>query len=169
MTSLGPYIEIADIKHKYTFSNIKKDIILDNESISGILSNGSYTKFLYIVKKANMLDILNNSVSEYTLFAPTDENIKDISLKFIQDNLDILLCRKIVLGSLLDKKLYSRYLLFCKSGFYKTKNNTKLFINFKNNIFELNNDIKILKLDIKTSNGVIHNIDNIISPYNFTN
>ena len=29
MTSLGPYIEITDIKHKYTFSNIKKDIIFN--------------------------------------------------------------------------------------------------------------------------------------------
>ena len=169
MTSLGPYVEISDLKHKYTFSNIKKDIILDNTSISGILSNGYYTKFLYIVKKANMLDILNNSISEFTLFAPADENIKNISLEFIQHNLDLLLCRKIVLGSLLDRKLYSKYLLFCKSGFYKTKNNNKLFINLKNNIFEINNDIKILKLDIKASNGVIHNIDNIITPYVFTN
>jgi len=165
MTSLGPYVEISDIKYKYTFSNVKKDIIIDKTSISGILSNGMYNKFLYIVKKANMLDNLNHNMSEYTLFAPTDENIKDISIKFIDDNFDLLLCRKIVLGSLLNKKLHSRYLLFCKSGFYKTKYDSKLFINLKNNNFEINNKIKILKLDITASNGIIHNIDNIIYPY----
>ena len=165
MTSLGPYVEISDIKYKYTFSNVNKDIILDNSSISGILNNGMYNKFLHIVKKANMLDNLNNCISEYTLFAPTDENIKDISIKFIEDNFDLLLCRQIVLGSLLNKKLHSRYLIFCKSGFYKTKYDSKLFINLKNNNFEINNKIKILKLDINASNGVIHNIDNIIYPY----
>ena len=58
MTSAGPYNQSYDMTHMYNFTDLRgclpKKVVCPN-TISGILnSNPNFSKFLSIVKKANM-------------------------------------------------------------------------------------------------------------------
>ena len=164
MTSSGPYVQATDMRHMYEFSentptNIK--YCINRTTISGIINNGSYNKFAKIVMRANMQDLLNDEQANFTLFAPKDKLIKHIPSDFI-DNMDIGLARQVVLNSLLNRKINSDILSYSPASHYKNMNKNSNYITNLCNTLTINGEVNIVDMDINASNGIIHNVDNLI-------
>lgn len=166
MTSIGPYIQTTDMTHMYSFSDINSKIqptvYVNPNSIMGILSNGDYTKFLQVVKIANMDYILKDLQANITLFAVPDNLINNITIENI-NKIDLSYARQIILGSLLKRQINGKILKYSPDAWYKTYINT-IHITNNCNKFKINDNINIVLFDIQANNGIIHQIDNFIFP-----
>ena len=134
---------------------------INKTTISGIINSGPYKKFAKIVMRANMQDLLNDEQADFTLFAPKDKLITHIPSDFI-DKIDIGLARQLVLNSLLNRKINSDILLYSPASHYKNMNRNSNYITNVCNKLTINGKVNIVNMDIKASNGIIHDVDNLI-------
>lgn len=158
---IGPYVPLLN---NDTHSMVKPDNFIDKTSITGILTNGSYTKFSKIVTKSGLFHHFAHPQANFTLFVPADKYIKHVTDKYI-DSLDRYTSHKIVKGLMIDKIIDGRLLYHSMACSYQTKNGSELFIVKKNDVLIINKSIQIKEVDIKASNGVIHVIDSILMPF----
>lgn len=118
--------------------------------------------FVMLVNKAEIKDIFNGT-GPFTVFAPTDEAFKKLGQKKIdelskpenRDQLADLLMYHILPGKYLSKSLKSRTAPSIKGK--------SVDIVVENGEARVNN-AKILKMDIEGPNGVIHEIDTVLTP-----
>lgn len=168
MVSTGPYSQSNNFTHMFDFVDLRgnsSNIEDDNISLMSVINNNpNFSKFKYIVERARMNTTLSDSQSDFTLFIPSDNTIPKLKI----EGMDISMARNIVRSSMLDRKITSELLEDSKTSYFFTKSKpNNLFVNNINGITYINGDIRIIQKDIITGNGIIHVIDNIISPSYF--
>jgi uncharacterized surface protein with fasciclin (FAS1) repeats len=125
-------------------------------------SNGSFTTLVKALKAAGLTETLQGS-QPFTIFAPTDEAFAKLPQDALQDllkpeNKEVLvkvLTYHVVKGKVLAKDL--------KSGDLKSLQGDPIAVKVDQDGVTVNN-VKVTKPDIQASNGVIHQIDEIILP-----
>lgn len=169
MTSIGPYSQPMDFTHM-----LGEDFISDNEKL--LSSNKKYTegtimraieessllkKFRYIIKKAELDDLLNNTDLDFTIFVTFD---KYIDMNIIH-GLDKESARRIVLSSLIDKRVTSDIIRGGGILMFISKYMNEKIICYHSQNYEriiVNSVSTVLKEDIICDNGVIHSTDNLL-------
>ena len=139
----------------------KKDIV------DTAIEAGNFKTLVTAVQKAGLVDTLKGE-GPYTVFAPTDEafanfwpdTLKNLLKPENNDKLQMLLTYHVLPGKIKAKKAKKLESAEPLSG-----GTLRLSVN-KKNLFV--NSAKVVKADIKTSNGIIHVIDSVLIP-NVTN
>ena len=139
------------------FGAPKKDIV--NTAIEA----GSFKTLVAAVKAAGLVDTLKGD-GPFTVFAPTDEAFAKLSSCTLEsllksenkDKLAGILTYHVVAGKVKAKKA-------AKLNSAKTVNGAEILIKPSNNTL-LINSARVVKADIKTSNGIIHVIDTVLIP-----
>ena len=168
MVSTGPYSQSNNFTHMFDFVDLRGNSSReknDNNSVMGVINNNpNFSKFKYIVERARMNKTLSDQQCNFTLFIPLDTFISRLEI----EGIDISMARNIVKSAMLDRKITSELLEDSKASYFFTKSKpNNLFINNINGITYINDDIRIIKKDIITDNGIIHVIDHIILPSHF--
>jgi uncharacterized surface protein with fasciclin (FAS1) repeats len=169
MVSIGPSSQGTNFTHMFDFVDLrgKKNIQkVESKSLMGVINtNPNFSKFKILVKLAMMESVLESPQSDFTLFIPSDEEIKKLSNDFFEE-MDIGLARHIVKTAMINRKIPSELLEDSAASYFITNDPpNKLFVwNEECNTF-INKDVKIIQKDIITSNGIIHVIDKLIWPY----
>ena len=135
----------------------KKDIV------DTAIEAGNFSTFITAVQKADLVDALKGD-GPFTVFAPTDEAFKKFwpeTLKNLlkpdnKDKLQLLLTHHILPGKIKSKKAMTLDSAQPISG-------GSLKLTVKSNALHVNH-AKVVKADIKTSNGIIHVIDAVLVP-----
>ncbi len=122
----------------------------------------SFTILVKALKAADLVETLSGS-GPYTVFAPTDAAFKKLGsakLKSLlkpenQAQLKKILTYHVVSGAITSKTL--------KAGKVTTVEGSDITVKIKGKTVMINN-AKVLKADVRTSNGIVHAIDTVIMP-----
>ena len=99
----------------------------------------------------------------YTVFAPTDEAFKKLGEETIKKVLaDKELLKKILLAHVVEGSVMAEEVVKLDGKEVKTIQGTKFMVSTKDGV-KLG-EAKVVKTDIKCSNGVIHVIDTVLMP-----
>lgn len=125
-------------------------------------ANGSFKTLIKALTAAGLIDTLQGD-GPFTIFAPTDAAFAKLPQDAVRDllkpeNKQIL--RQVLTYHVVSGKVLSSDL---KSGDLKSLQGDPISIKINSNGVEVN-DAKVTKADIQGSNGVIHQIDNLILP-----
>jgi uncharacterized surface protein with fasciclin (FAS1) repeats len=152
-----PETEVPTVKPTPTtpVAETKNLIILANE-------NGSFKTLIKALTAAGLTETLQGE-GPFTIFAPTDAAFAKLPQDALRDllkpeNKEVLikvLTYHVVSGNVLSSDL--------KSGEVKSLQGDPIAVKVNNNGVQVN-DAKVTQADIKGSNGVIHQIDNLILP-----
>ena len=121
----------------------KKDIV------DTAVEAGNFKTLVTAVQKAGLVDTLKGD-GPFTVFAPTDEAFEN------KDKLQMLLTYHVVSGKVKAKKAKKLESAEPVSG-----GSLKLSVKYKDLFI---NSAKVVKADIKASNGIIHVIDGVLIP-----
>ena len=170
MTSCGPYSQRYNFTHMFETNIINGKIRPKTYTEGSIMylinTHHDFNYFSYIIKLAEMDLILDNIQANFTLFVPSDTEIK-IKYKYgdFLINMDQSTAKSIVLSSLLDYRIPSELLQNSPASYYNTKYPpNRLFITNIGGTTYINDKIKIIHKDILCTNGIIHVIDGLIIP-----
>ncbi len=126
-------------------------------------SNRSFTVLTKALKAAGLTEILQGK-GPFTVFAPTDKAFSELPQDavrdlFKQENKEVLL--KILRYHVVDGSVLSSDL---KAGEVKSIEGGPISVKIDGKKGVMVNDARVIKPDIKGSNGVIHAIDKVILP-----
>ena len=140
-----------------SFAAVKKDIV------DTAVEAGSFNTLVSAVQAAGLVETLKGD-GPFTVFAPTDkafekfwpETLKNLLKPENKDKLRMLLTYHVIPGKVNAKKAKKLGTAEPLSGgsFELSVKNNNLFINYA----------KVVKANIKTSNGIIHAIDSVLIP-----
>lgn len=147
-----------DCKTKTKTMTAKKDIV------DTAVSAGSFNTLAAALKAAGLVDALK-SEGPFTVFAPTDEAFAKLpkgTLEMLlkpenKSKLVDILTYHVVSGNVMAKQAVT----LDKATALNKKN---IALAVKGEALTLNGNAKVVKADIKCSNGVIHVIDSVILP-----
>jgi uncharacterized surface protein with fasciclin (FAS1) repeats len=123
---------------------------------------GSFKTLVSLVKSAGLVDVLKGD-GPFTVFAPTDAafaKVPKATLEKLGKDKELLkkvLTYHVVAGNVMAKDVV-------KLNSAKTVEGNKVNIMVKKGSVFLNKTTKVVKTDIKTSNGTIHVIDSVLLP-----
>ena len=123
---------------------------------------GNFNTLAQLLQVAGLVDTLQGP-GPFTVFAPTDEafaklpagTLDDLMKPENRDKLVQILTYHVVPGKVIAAEI--------KPGKVKTVNGKDVIIAVENGKVKVN-EATVIKPDVKTSNGVIHVIDNVIIP-----
>lgn len=126
------------------------------------VKSGSFKTLVAALKAADLVETLSGE-GPFTVFAPTDAAFAKLPKGTLQSllkpenkaKLTQILTYHVVSGAILSKDI--------KSGNVATVESSEVAVKVKGKRVMVNN-AKVIKADIKTSNGVIHVIDRVIMP-----
>ena len=135
----------------------KKDIV------DSAIEAGNFSTLVAAVQKADLVETLKGD-GPFTVFAPTDEAFKKFWPKTLKnllkpenkDKLQLLLTYHVISGKVKSKKAM-------KLDSAQPLSGGSLKLTVKSNALHINH-AKVIKADIKTSNGIIHVIDAVLVP-----
>lgn len=172
MTSSGPNSQYLNFTHMFkrnTFTttsnkNIPK-VYIKGTIMDVIYNHPDFTKFCYIIKLAELDSVLGSEQSNFTIFVPSDVEIKYRYSSDFFTNLDKGDAIQIVSSSILQNRLPKEIIQDSPASYFITNcPPNRLFITNINDLTKLNNHINIVHFDIICTNGIIHIIDRIIEP-----
>ena len=168
MTSCGPNTQSMNFSHMFDFNDINgklpKKTYSKNSIMDVINYHPDFTKFLYIVKLADMDNILDKQQANFTLFVPSNSSIKDIREDIIL-NMDQGDAKNIVQSSLLDYRIPKELLVDSPAAYFNTLSpQNRMFVTNINSNTKINNTLNIVHFDIICTNGIIHVVDKLIRP-----
>ena len=165
MTSLGPYSNPYDNPSVYTQRGLPTNTPFTNSNtlLGYLRSTNTFTKYLYILGKANLEYLLSTNSIHYTIFVPTDKHLKKHS-KLIT-SIDTHIAKKIILASMISLKMPMEILTQSPCGCFHTLNSTTdLYISGNQITVNKNCKMKLFQANIMLNNGIIHIIDDLIVP-----
>lgn len=168
MTSIGPYSEKTNLSHIYDKVDLRGSLG-QKIDLPGTLSwyismTPNFSKFRYILRLSKLDNMLCEKDSNYTVFVPTDESLSHIPENILL-NMDVLTARSIIQASTLKRKITSDILSDSPCSYFMTLNTfNRIFITNVNGQTIIDNNIKVIKSDIMTNNGIIHVTDGLIKP-----
>lgn len=135
----------------------KKDIV------DSAIEAGNFSTLVAAVQKADLVETLKGD-GPFTVFAPTDEAFKKFWPKTLKnllkpenkDKLQLLLTYHVISGKVKSKKAM-------KLDSAQPLSGGSLKLTVKSNALHINH-AKVIKADIKTTNGIIHVIDAVLVP-----
>lgn len=135
----------------------KKDIV------DSAIEAGNFSTLVAAVQKADLVETLKGD-GPFTVFAPTDEAFKKFWPKTLKnllkpenkDKLQLLLTYHVISGKVKLKKAM-------KLDSAQPLSGGSLKLTVKSNALHINH-AKVIKADIKASNGIIHVVDAVLVP-----
>ena len=170
MVSMNPGVQAYDFRHMYNFIDLQKKkketCPFEENTLMGIIGNNSdFTIFTNIVKKARYQGKLSEKQADYTIFVPSDTELrKKYDQKFL-DNIDDGLARQILAFSMMNRKIDQRLLQSSPVSIFPTiDRSNSMHISTVSGITLLPNYTKVIHFNHPANNGIVHVIDNLLIP-----
>jgi uncharacterized surface protein with fasciclin (FAS1) repeats len=134
------------------------------KTIAGIVAGSKdHTILLELVKEADLADTLSGK-GEWTVFAPTDAAFKKIdaeTLKKVKGDKELL--KKILLAHVVKGTVLSADVVKLDGTEVATVEGTKFKVSVDGKTVKFG-PAKVVAVDLKASNGVVHVIDTVLMP-----
>lgn len=169
MVSIGPYqsymYNVADFRKKNQ-KNISYLPANTKNTLMGVIENTpDFSIFASIVKKSRFAGKLSDKQSDYTIFVPSDEELKKKYNENVLNNIDDGLAKQIISFSMMNRKIDKQLLQSSQIAIFPTIDRTNsMHLHTINEITYLPNNTTIIHFNQPADNGIIHVIDNILIP-----
>lgn len=169
MVSIGPYTQAYDMKHMYDFVDLRgkrKPCDYNTNTLMGIIGNNpDFTIFTKIVKKAGYTGKLSDKQADFTIFVPSDSELKNKYSQQFLDNIDDGLSRQILAFSMMNRKIDQQLLQSSPVSIFPTLDrSSSMYVNTVSDITMLPNCTKVIHWNHPAENGIVHVIDNLLVP-----
>lgn len=171
MVSMGPYTQAFDMRHMYDFVDLRKKnptkCSFDDNSLLGILHNTpDFSIFLSLVDKAQVAGKLSQEQADYTLFVPSDAELRKKYSDNYLKNIDKGTATQIIAFSTMNRKIDKKLLQSSPVSTFPTTNRSNtLSVSTVSGITMLQNTIQVIHWNHLADNGLIHVIDDFLIPY----
>ena len=155
--------------HMYSFTDYRGDnnekMCINSYTIYDYISkNSMFSNFKKIVEKANMSGQLNDSQANFTIMIPSDDYLRHLPDEYFE-NMDDGLARQILKASTINRVLDKKIITSSPVSYYYTLNSEmRMYVTNIGGRTKINNCSTIRKYDISVVNGIIHIVDNLITP-----
>jgi uncharacterized surface protein with fasciclin (FAS1) repeats len=124
-------------------------------------ANPKFSTLVSLIKKAGLVGVLSGKAN-YTVFAPTNAAFSKVPKKTLNElGKDKAMLKKVLLYHVLPGKVPAAKVLKTKSA--KTAEGSKVTFSVRgDNAFV--NEAKIIKTDVRCSNGILHVINGVLLP-----
>lgn len=160
MTSIGPYDNIHEMNHMWDFTDIRGKFPINAWRLNGIMGTlkrlGTFTKFLKIIKMANMEHKFDHTLFDSTIFVVDDKTIND---DFI-DQMDTGTARQIIDSFLISGQLDPEFIKSSPMSYYTNKRGDNILVSNINNDTYVNQNSLIVNHFV-TDNGIIYQLDSL--------
>ena len=167
MVSIGPYTQAYDMKHKYDFvqKRMEKSYVCPYTLMGVIEDNSDFSIFTGIVKSARYSGKLSDQQADFTIFVPSDNELRKKYSKIFLENIDDGLARQILAFSMMNRKI-DKYLLQSSpvSIFPTLDRSNSMYISTVSGVTHLPNNTAVIHFNHPANNGIIHVIDNFLIP-----
>lgn len=174
MVSNIPFSGSYDYKFMYNRHDLRAPIALPPKSkypsnvMEFLDSNDDLKNFAYMVRLGNLESTFADPQLKATIFVPSDFFLKKSGIEtdtFI--NMDVGTARDVVRTSMLPDLFPEDLLKQQPYSYFFTQNaGNKILISTLRGETEINGCAKVVKFDIKLSNGIIHIVDGLVKPIN---
>jgi uncharacterized surface protein with fasciclin (FAS1) repeats len=170
MVSIGPYSQAFDMKHMYDFVDLHKKNTttcpFNDNTMMGIISNNpDFTIFAGIVEKARSSSKLTDPQSDFTIFVPSDAELRKKYSKEFLDNIDDSMSRKILVFSMMKRKIDQSLLQSSPVSILPTLDRSNsMHLNTVCGETYLPNNTKVIHFNHPADNGIVHIVDNLLIP-----
>jgi uncharacterized surface protein with fasciclin (FAS1) repeats len=135
------------------------------ETLMGIInSHSDFTIFSQILKKAKYDIKLSSQQSDFTIFVPSDSELKKKYTPDFFNDIDVGLARQIVNASVLNRKIDQNLFQSSPVSTFPLLNRSSLYVHTVSNITILKDHIKVIHWNHPANNGLIHVVDDILFP-----
>jgi uncharacterized surface protein with fasciclin (FAS1) repeats len=173
MVSMNPGTQAFDMKHMYDFVDLREKTpsicpFDDNTMMGIIVNNSDFTIFSGIVKKARYGGKLMDPYADFTLFVPSDSELKKRYSKEFLDNIDDYTARHILAFSMMNRKIDKSLLQSSPVTILPTLDRSNsMHLNTVCGITRLQKDKKVIHFNHPADNGIVHVIDGLLIPYKY--
>jgi uncharacterized surface protein with fasciclin (FAS1) repeats len=169
MVSIGPYTQAYDMKHMYDFVDLRKKHTTypfpDNTLMGIISTNSDFSIFARLVKKARFSSKLSEKQADYTVFVPSDAELRKKYNEHFLNNIDDGLAKQILSFSMMNRKIDKKLLQSSPVSIFPTLDRSNsMHINTVCEITKLPNNTTVIHFNQPADNGIIHVIDNLLIP-----
>ena len=167
MVSIGPYTQSYDMKHKYDFveKRIEKSYLCPYTLMGVIGNNSEFSIFACIVEKAHYSGKLLDQQADFTIFVPSDAELRKKYSKIFLENIDDGLARQVLAFSMMNRKI-DKYLLHSSpvSIFPTLDRSNPMHVSTVRGVTHLHNNTTVIHFNHPANNGIVHVIDNFLIP-----
>ena len=170
MVSIGPYSQAFDMKQMYDFVDLRKKnpvtCSFDDNTIMGVIGNNpDFTIFAGIVKKARYSGKLMDPQADFTLFVPSDAELRKRYSKSFLDKIDDGMARQILAFSMMNRKIDQDLLQSSPVTILPTLDRSNsMHLDTVCGVTRLSNDTRVIHFNHPADNGIVHVIDNLLIP-----
>ena len=168
MTSSGPNSQSYNFTHMFPSKifGCKPTKKYNEGSIMYLLdTHPDFSIFCTIVKISDLDVILDNIQANFTLFVPSDSELKYKLRPNMIENMDVGTARDIVKSSMLVDRIPSELLVDSPAAYFNTDSpQNRMFITNINGNMRINNTLNVILFDIVAKNGMVHVVDGLINP-----
>lgn len=170
MVSIGPYSEAFNFRHMYDFVDLRNKTqttcsFNDNTLMGIIRNNPDFTIFSNIVQKAQYSGKLMDPQADFTLFVPSDNELRKKYNQDFLNNIDAGMARQILSFSMMNRKIDQYLLQSSPVTILPTLDRSNsMYLNTVCGVTRLVNDTKIIHFNHPADNGIVHVIDNLLIP-----
>lgn len=174
MVSMGPYTEAYDMRHMYDFVDLRKKTpgkctFNDNTLLSIIHNTPDFSVFESLVDKAQVAGKLLQPQADYTLFIPSDAQLRRKYSDEYLKNIDKGTASQIVAFSTMNRKIDKNLIQSSPVCTLPTINRSNsLSISTVNGITMLQNNITVIHWNHLADNGLIHVTNDFLIPFQTT-
>ena len=155
-------VTLADLNADNGIVHVLDKVVLPVETVVDVAIDNNFTSLTAAVVKAELLPVLTDPLSEFTVFAPTNAAFDSLADALNTDlngilalpNLANVLTYHVVSGTVLSTDLVA--------GPVATVNGQNVTINLTGGVKV--NDANVTTADIEVDNGVVHVIDKVLLP-----
>ncbi|MGL4461953.1 MAG: fasciclin domain-containing protein [Planctomycetia bacterium] len=143
------------------FALVSPVVAADKDIVDTAVASGSFKTLAIALTAADLIDTLK-SEGPFTVFAPTDEAFAAVPKATLEALLaDKAKLKKVLLYHVVKGEVPSSKVVDLKEAV--TAGGPKVVITIENGKVMIN-EAKVVKADVKASNGVIHVIDKVLMP-----
>lgn len=155
MTYVGPYSQ-ATLMYEPSEADIAIEVATPGTILDYVAKN--VPKFLFLIKKANLLPLYNSSQEKHTLFLP--RSFEKEFPQFIDSNIAFRICKFSTTPGIITTKMLSSSSNIVIYSLLSAEN-----LNIQSELGEIRVQNELLVAgDILCTNGLIHIVDNILHP-----
>lgn len=159
-------VAVADLRATNGIVHVVNKVLLPSKTVVDIaLGSAAHTTLVQAVIKAGLLPALTDPMAKYTVFAPTNDAFSEIASNTLQDllqdstgSLKNVLLYHVVADSVRSTALSNNQVIKTLLG------NESITITINNGVF-VNTTSQVTLADLKSENGIVHVVDEVLLPY----
>lgn len=172
MVSLGPSNQSTDMRQMYDFTDLRakkpKTCPYDKNTLMGVIGNNpDFTIFTKIIDQAHYTGRLAEKQADFTIFVPSDYELRKRYSDEVLKNIDRGLARQILQFSMMERQIDKDLIQSSPVSLFPTVKRNNMQIMTVSGTTHMPNNTTVIHWNHPANNGIMHVTDNFLFPIQY--